>query len=638
MTALAPGILLDRRYRVIQILAKGGFGQTYVAEDTRRPGNPRCVVKHLKPASNDSGFLQNARRLFSTEAETLERLGTHDQIPRLLAYFEEEEEFFLVQDLIEGHTLTHELKPHQSWTEAQILHMLQDVLNILMFVHSQGVIHRDVKPDNLIRRWHDGKLVLVDFGTVKQIRTQQFLPGHASVTIAVGTPGYMPTEQHHGKPRHNSDLYALGIIGIQASTGLTPSQFQEDPETGEIIWRPWCRLRDDLAAVLTKMVRYHFRERYLSAGEVLEALDDLLNRYPDLTEQYRLIPVEPMSEDQAGQPFSETQSAFVSLSAVDALGESVSEDHLAQNSASTSVVMPSSQLAAMVSATSVNTVAAIAIPTSTEFSKTLAETNSLAQPPDEVGSAVVVQGSPDMSDTEATSMRSPNSIIPTVALPNPIVRLPGKTLIAAKAQALMSHLCLTSRKALVGVGVAVTVLAVGIPNLDTILSPLEQTLNPPQKLGPAMLADIVLPTAMPLLMPCQERLLQAPPKEPPDYTYADGITYYGELADGYPADGRGIMVFPNGLHYDGEFRDGKRSGCGILAFATGKTYKGEFQNDQINGLGIWIFENGDRYVGELKDNQCHGKGTFIFANGRSPKTGIWQNDHFDGDEDLSCNG
>jgi serine/threonine protein kinase len=102
MATLKPGSLLDRRYRVVQTLAKGGFGQTYIAEDTRRPGNPRCVVKHLKPASTDSRFLENARRLFSTEAEILEKLGTHDQIPRLLAYFEENREFYLAQDLIDG--------------------------------------------------------------------------------------------------------------------------------------------------------------------------------------------------------------------------------------------------------------------------------------------------------------------------------------------------------------------------------------------------------------------------------------------------------------------------------------------------------------------------------------------------------
>ncbi|MCU0569397.1 MAG: serine/threonine protein kinase [Oculatellaceae cyanobacterium Prado106] len=266
------GQLLDRRYRVIRPLAAGGFGQTYIAEDTRRPGNPCCVVKHLKPASSDLRFLENARRLFVTEAESLEKLGHHPQIPRLLAYFEEGEEFFLVQEWIEGHPLIQELQPGRRWPETHICQMLWDVLNILVFVHHHQVIHRDIKPDNLIRRVADGQLVLVDFGTVKQIRTQMILRGQATETIAVGTPGYMPTEQSHGKPRPNSDLYALGMIGIQAATGWSPTQIPEDAETGEIVWQDQAQVSLELAHLLSQMVRYHFKDRYQSAIATLTDL------------------------------------------------------------------------------------------------------------------------------------------------------------------------------------------------------------------------------------------------------------------------------------------------------------------------------------------------------------------------------
>ena len=104
------------------------------------------------------------------------------------------------------------------------------------FIHGQGVIHRDIKPDNIIRRKQDGKLVLIDFGAVKQVRMQQVTSvGQVSVTVAIGTPGYMPTEQSSGKPRPSSDIYALGMVGIQAVTGLLPSQLKED-EDGEAIW------------------------------------------------------------------------------------------------------------------------------------------------------------------------------------------------------------------------------------------------------------------------------------------------------------------------------------------------------------------------------------------------------------------
>jgi len=278
------GKLLDHRYQVIRVLAKGGFGQTYIAQDTKRPGNPICVVKHLKPANSDPKVFDTAKRLFHGEAETLEQLGNHDQIPRLLAYFDDNQEFYLVQEFIEGHTLSEELLLAQSWSESRVIQLLQEVLSILIFVHRQGVIHRDIKPDNIIRRASDHKLVLVDFGAVKQLRASTIYAGrtlmftaagYPSATVAIGTPGYMPTEQGQGKPRPNSDVYALGIIAIQALTGVLPMDLQEDPHTGEILWQHLIPVSDDLAAVLTKMVYYHFKDRYQSVSEVLQALESI---------------------------------------------------------------------------------------------------------------------------------------------------------------------------------------------------------------------------------------------------------------------------------------------------------------------------------------------------------------------------
>jgi serine/threonine-protein kinase len=272
------GKLLDGRYEIIQTLGAGGFGQTYLARDTRRPGNPICVVKHLKPISNDPKSLPTARRLFNSEAEILEQLGHHDQIPRLLAYFEEEQEFYLAQDYVEGHTLTTELIPDRPWTESRVVQLLQGLLPVLEFVHSHGVIHRDIKPDNLLRRLADGKLVLVDFGAVKQITTQMAAVPNSPMggfTVAIGTPGYMPSEQAKGQPRPSSDLYALGAIAIQALTGINPSQFEYDPHTGEILWQHCTAINPRLAAVLTGMTHYHFRDRYQSAREALQALEQL---------------------------------------------------------------------------------------------------------------------------------------------------------------------------------------------------------------------------------------------------------------------------------------------------------------------------------------------------------------------------
>lgn len=269
------GKLLDQRYQVIEPLGIGGFGQTYKASDTRRPGNPICVVKHLKPASSDPNYLQTARRLFNSEAETLEKLGNYDQIPRLLAYFEENQEFYLVQEFIVGHLLNTELHPGKKWTENQAIGLLKDVLKILAFVHSYGVIHRDLKPDNLIRRNSDGKLVLIDFGAVKQVRTVTATPDLINATVAVGTPGYMPREQILGRPQPSSDIYSLGIIAIQALTGLHPTQLPEDAKTRELAWQQQVQVSPELASILNKMVRYDYRERYQSANEALNAIAQL---------------------------------------------------------------------------------------------------------------------------------------------------------------------------------------------------------------------------------------------------------------------------------------------------------------------------------------------------------------------------
>ena len=271
------GKLLDHRYQITDILGQGGFGQTYIAQDTRRPGNPVCVVKHLKPTTSDPRVFDTAKRLFSSEAETLEKLGNHDQIPRLLAYFDENQEFYLVQEFIAGQTLAEELIPGQPWSESQVLELLAGILEILEFVHSQGVIHRDIKPVNIIRRASDQKLVLVDFGSVKQLRLPLVsVGGQPTATVAIGTPGYMPTEQGQGKPRPNSDIYSLGIIAIQALTGLPAIELQEDPNTGELMWQHLVEVNPELTALLTKMVHYHFKDRYQTATEALQACKSIV--------------------------------------------------------------------------------------------------------------------------------------------------------------------------------------------------------------------------------------------------------------------------------------------------------------------------------------------------------------------------
>jgi len=265
------GQLLDGRYHIKQTLGAGGFGKTYLAIDTRRPGQPLCVVKHLQPASRDPQALETARRLFSSEAEVLEKLGQHEQIPRLLAYFEQDGEFYLAQDYIDGHPLSAELSPGDRWTEPEVIALLADVLPILDFVHARGAIHRDLKPDNLLRRREDNRLVLIDFGAVKRLRTEPA----ATQTVAIGTPGYMASEQAQGQPCFGSDLYALGAIALQALSGTPPQKFEYNPHTGEIVWdRRLCS--PELGRILSRLVAHHFRDRYTSAREARADLAALM--------------------------------------------------------------------------------------------------------------------------------------------------------------------------------------------------------------------------------------------------------------------------------------------------------------------------------------------------------------------------
>ncbi|MEH1832807.1 MAG: CHASE2 domain-containing serine/threonine-protein kinase [Nostoc sp.] len=265
-------LLLSGRYKISQTLGAGGFGRTYLAQDTQRPGNPICVVKKLMPARQDTRFLQVARRLFNSEAEILESLGKHDQIPELLAYFEDDQEFYLIQQYIEGHTLSEELPPVQNvQNESFVMEMFKQVLEVLEFVHQHRVIHRDLKPTNIIRCAEDNRLVLIDFGAVKLMQPPSSEQTELA-TVAIGTRGYAPPEQFAGHPRLCSDIYALGMIGIQAITGIPPQELHPDPETGNVMWRQTAPVSEELAAILDKMVCYHFSDRYQSAAAVLQDL------------------------------------------------------------------------------------------------------------------------------------------------------------------------------------------------------------------------------------------------------------------------------------------------------------------------------------------------------------------------------
>ncbi|PMB41302.1 hypothetical protein CEN40_20615 [Fischerella thermalis CCMEE 5205] len=271
---LVNGTILRNHYQIVQQLGSGGFADTYLAKDMDLPTYAQCVVKHLKPTSPDPSVLPIARRLFETEAQVLYQLGQNDRIPRLFAHFEENGEFYLVQEFVDGHDLSKELTPGRRFSENEVVKLLQEILEVLAIVHQRNIIHRDIKPQNLMRRRSDGKIVLIDFGAVKEIGSLAMnTQGQVRSTIAIGTAGYMPSEQANRDPKLCSDIYAVGMIGIQALTGLMPQQLLMDNTTGELIWRNYVQVSDKLANILTTMVRYHFSQRYQSASEALQALN-----------------------------------------------------------------------------------------------------------------------------------------------------------------------------------------------------------------------------------------------------------------------------------------------------------------------------------------------------------------------------
>jgi serine/threonine protein kinase len=277
--SLSSGNKLAGRYRVLRKLGEGSFAETFLSEDEHLPDKFQCVIKKLKTGVEDEAKLKIAKRLFDEEARTLHQLGSHPNIPQLLAHFEEHNEFYLVEEYVEGSSLYQELATGQQWSESYVTKLLKDILTALSFVHQKQVIHRDIKPSNIIRRESDGQIVLIDFGAVKQVANQALDDNShlAAHTVIVGTPGYMPGEQLRGSPRTSSDVYAVGMIGIYALTGLNPAlgQLPEDEETAEILWRDRASISPEFASILEKMVAYDFRQRYPSAKEALDALNAL---------------------------------------------------------------------------------------------------------------------------------------------------------------------------------------------------------------------------------------------------------------------------------------------------------------------------------------------------------------------------
>jgi formylglycine-generating enzyme required for sulfatase activity len=270
---MSVSTILKHRYRILQELGGGAFGQTFVAEDLDLPSRQCCVLKQLKPIA-DARQYRFVQDRFEREAAVLEKLSAEAKggVPRLYAYFTEDDKFYLVQEWVDGRTLKQVLAQEGRWDETSVRACLRALLDILEYVHSKGIIHRDIKPENIMIRNGDRLPVLIDFGIVKEVVSGDGL-GDGTSSIVAGTPAFMALEQAAGKPVFASDLYSVGMTAINMLTGRNP-QSMSDMTTGTIRWHEFApEVSPGLERVIRKATEPYLRDRYKTVQDMMADLD-----------------------------------------------------------------------------------------------------------------------------------------------------------------------------------------------------------------------------------------------------------------------------------------------------------------------------------------------------------------------------
>ena len=315
------GQILETRYRIVSHISAGGFGRTYLAEDLHR-FNERCVLKEFAPHVKTSRDLQKAKELFEREASAIYKLN-HSQLPKFRELFQAdlgdgEGCLFLAQDYIDGKTYADLLKSQGKLPETEVKELLCQLLPVLSYIHSQGVIHRDISPDNLIKRHSDNLPVLIDFGGVKQLAANAVLnlTPTGKIPTLLGKEGYAPEEQlKQGQVFPNSDFYALGVTAVVLLTGKKPQELY-DGYKGTWYWGKEIKVTSQLENILKKMLAYKPSDRYQSANDLLQALQSANpGKIPNQNiSQMRTMVVAPANPASPGTQIHPSPSQTIVLS------------------------------------------------------------------------------------------------------------------------------------------------------------------------------------------------------------------------------------------------------------------------------------------------------------------------------------
>jgi serine/threonine protein kinase len=323
--AIPMGTLLQNRYRIVQLLGQGGFGRTYLAEDQGR-FNERCAIKEFVPSQGEDRFSDKASQLFQREAAILYQIS-HPQIPQFRATFEQDQRLFLIQDFVDGTTyrdwLNQRRNQGSAFSETEVRQFLQQLLPVLGHIHSKGIIHRDISPDNVILRRSDQMPVLIDFGVVKEVVTRIQMSGVETPATTVGKIGYAPSEQMQtGRAYPSSDLYSLAVTAVVLLTAKEPQELFDDVNLSWN-WQRYAQVSPQLAQVLNKALNYRPNDRYQAVAEMLQALSGGASANAPMSAPMPApipasvpVPGSPMTPPQpAAPPMSEMRTVAVGRAA-----------------------------------------------------------------------------------------------------------------------------------------------------------------------------------------------------------------------------------------------------------------------------------------------------------------------------------